>query len=77
MRAPEARRRQPVVLSAKEEPNSRFTLFYGNRDASSIIFLDALAELKDRYLGRFELFHLLSDEEGDVELLNGIEANAR
>ncbi|WP_300974960.1 ferredoxin--NADP reductase [Sphingomonas sp. LHG3406-1] len=55
-----------------EEPGSRFTLFYGNRDASSIIFLDALAELKDRYLGRFELFHLLSDEEGDVELLNGM-----
>lgn len=56
----------------KEEPNSRFTLFYGNRDASSIIFLDALAELKDRHLGRFELFHLLSDEEGDVALLNGM-----
>jgi ring-1,2-phenylacetyl-CoA epoxidase subunit PaaE len=55
-----------------EEQGSRFTLFYGNRDASSIIFLDALAELKDRYLGRFELFHLLSDEEGDVELLNGM-----
>ncbi len=54
------------------EPGSRFTLFYGNRDASSIIFLDALAELKDRFLGRFELFHLLSDEEGDVDLLNGM-----
>jgi ring-1,2-phenylacetyl-CoA epoxidase subunit PaaE len=54
------------------EPESGFTLFYGNRDASSIIFLEQLAELKDRYLGRFELFHFLSDEEGDVELLNGM-----
>jgi ring-1,2-phenylacetyl-CoA epoxidase subunit PaaE len=66
----------PVMSLARtalaEEPNSRFTLFYGNRDASSIIFLDALAELKDRYLGRFELSHLLSDEDGDVELLNGM-----
>lgn len=66
----------PIMSLARtalaEEPASRFTLFYGNRDASSIIFLDALAELKDRYLGRFELFHLLSDEEGDVELLNGM-----
>ena len=52
--------------------HSRFTLFYGNRDASSIIFLEALATIKDRYLGRFELFHLLSDEDGDVELLNGM-----
>lgn len=66
----------PIMSLARtalaEAPDSRFTLFYGNRDASSIIFLDALAELKDRYLGRFELFHLLSDEEGDVELLNGM-----
>ena len=54
------------------EPRSRFTLFYGNRDASSVIFLDALADLKDRYMGRFELYHFLSDEEGDVELFNGM-----
>jgi ring-1,2-phenylacetyl-CoA epoxidase subunit PaaE len=47
-------------------------LFYGNRDSNSIIFLEQLAMLKDRYLGRFELFHFLSDEEGDIELLNGM-----
>ncbi len=54
------------------EPHSRFTLFYGNRDASSVIFLEQLADLKDSYLGRFELYHFLSDEEGDVELFNGM-----
>jgi ring-1,2-phenylacetyl-CoA epoxidase subunit PaaE len=54
------------------EPDSRFTLFYGNRDANSIIFLEELAALKDRYLGRFELYHFLSDEEGDVDLFNGM-----
>lgn len=54
------------------EPNSRFTLFYGNRDSQSVIFLEALADLKDRYMGRFELFHFLSDEEGDFDLLNGM-----
>ena len=54
------------------EPGSRFTLFYGNRDANSIIFLEELAALKDRYLGRFELYHFLSDEEGDVDLFNGM-----
>jgi len=61
-----------VRTALKAEPNSRFTLFYGNRDASSIIFLEQLAALKDRYMGRFELFHFLSEEEGDVELLNGM-----
>jgi ring-1,2-phenylacetyl-CoA epoxidase subunit PaaE len=54
------------------EPRSRFTLFYGNRDAASVIFLDALADLKDRYLGRLELYHFLSDEDDDVDLFNGM-----
>jgi ring-1,2-phenylacetyl-CoA epoxidase subunit PaaE len=61
-----------IKTALDNEPDSRFTLFYGNRDASSIIFLEALAALKDRYLGRFELYHFLSDEEGDVELFNGM-----
>ena len=55
-----------------EEPQSRFTLFYGNRDANSVIFLEALADLKDRYLDRLELYHFLSDEDGDVDLFNGM-----
>ena len=61
-----------IRTALKEEPGSRFTLFYGNRDSSSIIFLDALAELKDRYLTRFELYHFLAEEQGDVELFNGM-----
>src|SRR5438067_869273 len=39
----------------REEPASRFTLLYGNRDSSSVIFLEALANLKDKYLGRLEI----------------------
>ena len=54
------------------EPESRFTLFYGNRDSMSVIFLDALAELKDRYMHRLELFHFLAEEEQDIELFNGM-----
>ena len=54
------------------EPESRFTLLYGNRDSNSVIFLDALADMKDRYMGRFELYHFLSDEEGEVGLFNGM-----
>jgi len=61
-----------VKTALGSEPDSRFTLFYGNRDANSIIFLEALAALKDSYLGRFELYHFLSDEEGDVDLFNGM-----
>ena len=61
-----------IRTALKAEPGSRFTLLYGNRDSSSVIFLDALADLKDRYMGRFELYHFLAEEEGDVELFNGM-----
>jgi ring-1,2-phenylacetyl-CoA epoxidase subunit PaaE len=56
----------------KSEPESRFTLLYGNRDSSSIIFLEELARLKDRYLDRFEVYHFLDGEEGDFDLFNGM-----
>ena len=55
-----------------EEPGSRFTLFYGNRDSSSIIFLEALANLKDKYLDRLEIYHFLDGEEQDIALFNGM-----
>src|SRR4030095_13489856 len=61
-----------IKTALKTEPESRFTLFYGNRDSNSVIFLEQLAALKDRYIGRFELYHFLSDEEGDVDLFNGM-----
>ena len=56
----------------KEEPNSRFTLLYGNRDSSSVIFLETLAGLKDKHLGRLEIYHFLDQEEQDIELFNGM-----
>jgi ring-1,2-phenylacetyl-CoA epoxidase subunit PaaE len=56
----------------KYEPGSRFTLLYGNRDSSSVIFLEALAGLKDKHLGRFEIYHFLDAEEQDIELFNGM-----
>ena len=40
-----------IKSTLKYEPDSRFTLLYGNRDSSSVIFLEALAALKDKHLG--------------------------
>lgn len=54
------------------EPGSRFTLFYGNRDSSSIIFLDALAQLKNRFMDRLEVHHFLAEEAEEFELFNGM-----
>jgi len=53
------------------EPASRFTLVYGNRTVESIMFLEALAALKNQYIGRLALIHVLSGEPGEIDLLSG------
>ena len=53
------------------EPQSRVTLVYGNRTSRSVMFLEELEDLKDRYLGRVQLLHILSREHQEAELLNG------
>ncbi len=61
-----------IVASALEvEPASRFTLVYGNRTTSSIMFLDELSDLKDRYPTRFRLINVLSREPQEVDLFSG------
>jgi ring-1,2-phenylacetyl-CoA epoxidase subunit PaaE len=55
----------------KSEPSSRFTLFYGNRSSSQILFLEELSALKNRCMDRLELYHFLSAEDDDIELFNG------
>ncbi|MFD7736241.1 1,2-phenylacetyl-CoA epoxidase subunit PaaE [Kitasatospora phosalacinea] len=52
-------------------PASRVTLLYGNRRSDTVMFADELADLKDRYLERFQLLHVLSRESRDAELLSG------
>lgn len=53
------------------EPKSRFTLVYGNRATSSVIFRDELTDLKDAYLERLRLVYVMSREQQDIELFNG------
>lgn len=52
------------------EPQSEFTLLYGNRSVDSIMFLEELDELKDRFMNRFRLHHFLSREEMGTELFS-------
>lgn len=65
----------PILSLAKSvlarEPKSRFFLFYGSRATGEILFRTALEDLKDRYIGRFSVFHMLSREEQDVPALHG------
>lgn len=65
----------PVISILKTvldtRPASRFTLLYGNRDTASIMFLEELAALKNRYLERLEVYHFLEFEAEEIELFNG------
>lgn len=49
-----------VATALDVEAGSTFTLLYANRGLASTMFVDELAQLKDRFLDRFELFHLVS-----------------
>jgi len=65
----------PIISIAKSvlrnEPNSTVTLFYGNKNISSIIFREELEALKNNYLTRFNLVHILSREFIGVDLQKG------
>ena len=53
------------------EPQSCFTLVYGNRTVSRTMFLEETLALKNRYLDRFAVYFVMSREPQDSPLLNG------
>jgi ring-1,2-phenylacetyl-CoA epoxidase subunit PaaE len=65
----------PVISILKTvlgtQATARFVLLYGNRSTASVMFLEDLAGLKNRYMDRLELYHFLEDEAEEIELFNG------
>ena len=60
-----------MASTLEESPTSKFTLVYGNRRMGSVMFNEALQDLKDRYAGRLTLIHILSRQAQEVPLLEG------
>jgi len=60
-----------VAAILEAEPGSFVTLVYANRTSRSVMFLDEVHDLKDRFADRFQIVHVLSRETQDVELLSG------
>lgn len=54
------------------EPQSRFTLIYGNRQLQSTMFKEEIEDLKNRYMTRLVLQHVFSDEHTDSPLGFGV-----
>lgn len=60
-----------IKTTLATEPGSTFTLVYGNKNTGSIMFLEEIEALKNIFLERLTVFHLLSRESVDVPILNG------
>ena len=60
-----------IATTLAQEPESSFTLVYGNQRMNTIMFNESLQDLKDRYPARLTLIHLLSRQPQETALLNG------
>ncbi len=60
-----------IKTTLRTEPKSQFTLVYGNRNKNSIIFKEELEGLKDKFIDRFSIMHILSRERTDTPINSG------
>lgn len=60
-----------VSTLLESEPKSTFTLIFGNRETRSIMFLEEVESLKDRFPTRFQLVHVLSRESQVIPMFEG------
>lgn len=60
-----------IKTTLKSEPKSQFTLLYANRSVGSIMFREELEDLKNIYMGRFNVIHVLEDDAQEIDLFTG------
>lgn len=57
-----------IKTTLQTEPQSSFTLVFGNRGRNSIIFFEELEGLKNKFLNRFNFINILSREKTDAPI---------
>jgi len=60
-----------IKTALETEHGSRFTLFYGNRASSAVLFRDEIEDLKNLYMDRLSIVYVMSREHQEIELFNG------
>lgn len=60
-----------IKYTLQADENATFTLVYANRSVASTMFREELQDLKDRYLNRFHVIHILEDNAQDIDLFAG------
>ncbi len=71
----------PILSNIKTilhaEPKSRVSLLYGNLRSNSVMFMDELGFIKNRYMSRFQWINIMDNEDQGADLLNGIIDNKK
>ncbi|MFK7892199.1 MAG: 1,2-phenylacetyl-CoA epoxidase subunit PaaE [Granulosicoccus sp.] len=60
-----------IKTTLATEPKSSLTLVYGNRSSNTIMFREELDDLKNRYMDRISIVHILDSEAQDIDLFAG------
>ncbi len=60
-----------IKTTLMAEPLAEFILVYGNKNTGSIIFKEEIEALKNKFLGRLQLIHILSREKTDAPISSG------
>ena len=60
-----------ISTHLRQEPNSRFKLFYVNRTVGSIMLKEELEALKNQFMDRFEIYYFLTKQKRNIPFLNG------
>ncbi|MGI9369266.1 MAG: 2Fe-2S iron-sulfur cluster-binding protein [Ruegeria sp.] len=55
-----------------QEPQSSFTLVYANRGVNTIMFREELEDLKNLYIGRLNVIHILESDAQEIDLFTGL-----
>lgn len=61
-----------LKTTLKAEPQSRFTLVYANKGVNTIMFREEIEDLKNRYMGRLSVIHVLEADAQEVDLFTGL-----
>lgn len=60
-----------IRTTLRREPHAAFTLVYANKGVNTIMFREELEDLKNAYLGRFNVIHILGTDAQEIDLFTG------
>lgn len=61
-----------IKTTLETEPKSNFTLVYANKGVATIMFREELEDLKNLYLGRLSVIHVLEQDAQEIDLFTGM-----